>query len=428
MTLPGDQIRDLLAMAEGGRFDEIRALFADELQPLVTADALRAAWESEMVRVGRMSFVGEPLSDPGPHGSTVVRVLVTTEHGAFALVGSLTQAGRLTGLQIAPPSAAQAIEPWQPPSYADPALFAEEEVSVGEGPLSVLGTLAIPVRPRPCPAVVLLAGSGPNDRDETVGRNKALKDLAWGLASLGIAVLRFDKVTLAHPEEVKADPDFTVADEYVSNATAAVGILLANEAVDNERVFFAGHSLGGTVCPRVVLAEPRVAGMILLAAGNEPLQWAAVRQVEYLASLDPTTAAASESAIRTLIEQAKRVDSPDLSASTPSGELPFGTPAPYWLDLRAYDPVATARETSKPMLLLQGARDYQVTVDGDLAAWRTGLAQHPDVTFRVYPDDNHFFFAGSGPSSPAELESAQHMDADVVRDVAAWMKDSSAAS
>ena len=77
--------------------------------------------------------------------------------------------------------------------------FDEQEVMVGSGPLAVPGTLSIPKLPRPCPAAVLLAGSGPNDRDETIGRNKPLKDLAWGLASAGVGVLRFDKVTFAHP-------------------------------------------------------------------------------------------------------------------------------------------------------------------------------------------------------------------------------------
>ena len=69
---------------------------------------------------------------------------------------------------------------------------------MGSGPLAVPGTLSLPRQRGPRPAVVLLGGSGPVDRDETIGRNKRLKDIAWGLASAGVAVLRFDKVTCAH--------------------------------------------------------------------------------------------------------------------------------------------------------------------------------------------------------------------------------------
>jgi dienelactone hydrolase len=418
---PGKQILAVLAMAQEGRFGDIRDLFAKELQPLVTAEALRVAWEAESTRVGPVRSIGSPVSEPGPQGSTTVRVLVTCERGSFALIGSIAGPGTLTGLQTAPPAAADAVAPWGPPDYAETSSFVEQDVEVGAGSLAVPGTLAVPSLHRPCPAVVILAGSGPNDRDGTIGRNKPLKDLAWGLASRGIAVLRFDKVTFVHPGEVTADPAFTVVDEYVTDATSALGILRADPAVDPGRIFLAGHSLGGTIAPRVAEFEPGIAGLVLFAAGNEPIQWAAVRQVEYLASLDPATAAAQEPVIRMLTEQAKRVDSPELSPDTPSGGLPFGVPAPYWLDLRGYDPVGSARLFGKPILVLQGGRDYQVTVDGDLAVWRTGLATTPDVTFRVYPDDNHFFFAGSGPSMPAELDALQHLDLDVIRDVSRWI-------
>jgi uncharacterized protein len=418
---PEKQTLAVLAMAQEGRFREIRNLFAKELQPLVTAEALRVAWEAELTRVGPVRSIGSPVSEPGLQGSTTVRVLVICDHGSFALISSIAGPGTFTGLQIAPRAAAEAVAQWGPPDYADTSSFVEQEVELGSGSLAVPGTLAIPSLQRPCPAVVILAGSGPNDRDGTIGRNKPLKDLAWGLASRGVAVLRFDKVTFVHPGEVTADPEFTVVDEYVTDAVSAIQILRANPAVDPGRIFLAGHSQGATIAPRVEEFESGIAGLVLLAAGNEPIQWAAVRQVAYLASLDPSTAAAQEPIIRMLTEQAKRADSPELSPESPPGGLPFGVPAPYWLDLRRYDPVGAARSFGKPILVLQGARDYQVTVDGDLAAWRTGLAGTPNVTFRVYPDDNHFFFTGSGPSKPAELDAPQHVDENVVRDVTRWI-------
>jgi dienelactone hydrolase len=73
------------------------------------------------------------------------------------------------------------------------------------------------------------------------------------------------------------------------------------------------------------------------------------------------------------------------------------------------------------MLILQGGRDYQVTVADDLSRWRAALADRPDVTIRVYEADNHLFFPGRGPSSPAEYEHAQHMDPAVITDIANWL-------
>jgi hypothetical protein len=87
----------------------------------------------------------------------------------------------------------------------DIAAFDEHDVTLD----GVAGTLSLPSVTGPVPAVVLLSGSGAHDRDETIGRNKPLKDIAWGLASRGVAALRLDKVTMT-----AAPPGFTVYDEY----------------------------------------------------------------------------------------------------------------------------------------------------------------------------------------------------------------------
>lgn len=413
----------VLEMAQAGRFAEIHDMYAPPLRAMVPAEALQAAWEAELGRRGPVTSVGVPVSEPaGPGaGVVVVKVPVTCERGALTVLVSVSDAGWLAGLQLAPASAAEPAGPWQPPAYADPGKFDEQDVTVGSGPLAVPGTLSLPRQPGLRPAIVLLAGSGPLDRDETIGRNKPFKDLAWGLASRGVAVLRFDKVTYAHPSQAAESRDVTAADEYVPHGVAAIRMLREHPAVDAGRVLVLGHSLGGTVAPRVAAAEPSAAGLVILAGGTQPLHWAAVRQVRYLASLAPETEAAAQPAIEAITEQARMVDSADLSASTPASGLPFGVPAAYWLDLRGYDPVAAAAALGKPILILQGGRDYQVTVADDLAGWQAGLGHLPEVTFRVYDADNHLFFPGTGPSAAAEYEPAQHVDPAVVADIADWL-------
>jgi uncharacterized protein len=423
MTCPTPAAHSLavLELAGAGQFEKIRDLFAPSLRPMVTAAALRVAWAAELDRQGPVSSIGAPVIEPAGPGTTLVRVPVTCANGALTALVSVADAGWLVGLQLAPAVATEPTAPWQPPAYADPARFAEHDIVLGSGPLAVGGTLSMPRETARLPAVVLLGGSGVLDRDETIGRNKPFRDLAWGLATRGVAVLRFDKVTYAHPSEVKAAEDFTVADEYVPHALAAVRLLEQHPAVDAERIFVLGHSLGGTVAPRVAAGEPAVAGLVILAGGTQPLHWTIVRQIRYLASLDPASAGASESAIEAVTAQARLVDSRGLSRSTPSGDLPFGVPAAYWLDLRDYKPVAVAATLDRPILILQGGRDYQVTVADDLARWKTGLADRANVTIRVYPPDNHLFFPGAGPSAPAEYEPAQHMDGAVVEDIADWV-------
>ncbi|WP_426511058.1 alpha/beta hydrolase family protein [Dactylosporangium sp. McL0621] len=418
-TGPGEISMRILELAQADRFAELRDLFAPNLRAMLTPESLRAVWRAEIERHGPVTAVDAPVSDPEGPGGTLVRTPVVFAHGRVTMLATITGSGWVVGIQFAGADAAAPAEPWRPPGYADPGAFDEEDLTIGSGPLAVGGTLSRPRAPGPHPAVVLLPGSGPMDRDETIGRNKPFKDLAWGLASRGVAVLRFDKVTRAHPGLITAD--FTVDDEYLHHATAATHLLRQREGVDPARVFILGHSLGGTVAPRVASADPSVAGLVLLAGGAQPLHWSAVRQLRYLGSLDPAGADTVQPAIDALTRQATAVDSPSLSTATPASDLPFGVPAPYWLDLRGYDPPAAAAALGKPVLILQGGRDYQVTVDDDLARWRAALAGRPGVTVRVHDADNHLFFSGSGPSKPSEYESAQHMDAAVVIDVADWL-------
>jgi uncharacterized protein len=418
----------VIEMARQGQFAAISEKFPPSLRPMAPPDALRAAWDAEIATYGPVSGLGTPVTEPAGPGMVLVKVPVRFERGIQTVTVALTgEAGEdggeswVTGIQLLPASAAEPAAPWAPPPYADPDSFTEQDVTVGDGPLAVPGTLSVPRgHDRPVPGVVLLAGSGPNDQDETIGRNKPLKDLAWGLATAGIAVLRFDKVTHVHPDLVGANPRFTLTDEYVPHAVAALDILRAHPAVDPARVFLAGHSQGGTVAPRVATQTP-VAGLVILAGGAQPLQEAMVRQFRYLASLDDAQAAAQSAALDVVTRQAAAVEDPGLSESTSPEDLPFGVPAAYWLDQRGYDAPQAAAALGKPVLIVQGGRDYQVTVADDLSRWQKALDGRPDVTIRVYPADNHLFFPGEGPSTPAEYEPAQHVDPAVVADIAAWL-------
>jgi uncharacterized protein len=403
----------VVEMARAGRFTEIEELFAPSLRAMIDAEAVRSAWTTA---IGAVSAVGEPVSEPAGAGLVQVSVPVECEHGTLTVVMAIDDAGGLHGLRLAPAVTAS----WTPPPYADPAAFDEHDVTIGSGPLAVSGTVSLPRGGGPRPGVVLLGGGGPFDRDATTGPNKPLKDLAWGLTSRGVAVLRFDKVTHTHGALVADTPDFTMTDEYVPHAVAAVRTLRQQPTVDPARVFVLGHSMGGKVAPRVATAEPSVAGLVILAGDTQPMHRAAIRVIRHLASLTPGPAA--DAAVDTITRQAAAVDSPDLSPTTPADTLPFGLTGSYWLDLRGYDPVSTAAALDKPMLILQGGRDYQVTVEDDLAGWRTGLAHRPDVTIRVHDADNHLFFPGTGPSTPADYQAAQHVDPAVIADIADWLK------
>jgi uncharacterized protein len=173
----------ILGHARAGRFDAVREMFAPNLRGLVPIEALGATWSAAVARFGEVTVAGSPRTEDGPDGSRVTRVLVTFEHGALDLVVGL--AGEwVVGINLTPPAAPAAAAPeWAAPIYADPATFDERDVTVDAMGLPVPGTLSVPHAGGRVPGVVLLAGSGPHDRDETIGVNKPLKDLAWGLAT-----------------------------------------------------------------------------------------------------------------------------------------------------------------------------------------------------------------------------------------------------
>ncbi|GIE77419.1 hypothetical protein Aph02nite_33690 [Actinoplanes philippinensis] len=389
----------VIDLARAGRFADIEALFTPPLRAAVSADTLRTAWAAETARIGADWTVGTPVTEPAGPGRERVSVPVTGDRDGHTVIVTVDGNGRLHGLRIAPPVAAA----WRPPRYARPSRFTEHEVTVGSGPHAVAGTVSLPRRRGRAPGVVLLGGGGPFDRDGSVGADKPLKDIAWGLASRGIAVLRMDKVAHSHP-------GFTMVEEYLPSGLAALDLLRRRPTVDAGRIHLLGHSGGGRAAPRVAAADGAVAGLVILAGDAAPLPRAAVRAARHLAARQPGPDA--DAAVDAILRQAALADSPGLSASTPAADLPFGWPASYWLDLRGYDQVATAAAVGRPMLVLQGGRDYQVTVADDLARWRAGLGARPDVTVRVYDDVDHFFFR----------EGGRHVDRAVIAGIAGWIR------
>lgn len=306
------------------------------------------------------------------------------------------------------------------PGYVQQDNFTEREVSVGSGEWSLPATLTIPKGNGPFPAVVLVHGSGPNDRDETIGPNKPFRDLAWGLASQGIAVLRYDKRTLTHQMNMAAIANLTVKEEVVDDALAAVAMLRANAAVDPKQVYVLGHSLGGMLAPKIGAADPQIAGLVILAGATRPLNHVIVEQMTYLAGLDGGINAAEQSQIDMLKQQAAAVDALKPGSTTSPAQL-MGVPASYWLDLNAYDAPRAAATLPQRMLVLHGERDYQVT-KADLANWQNALAGKGNVTFKTFPNLNHLFMAGSGPGNPAEYEVASHVAPEVIAEIAGWVK------
>ncbi len=404
-------------------FADAEAGFDQTMRQQLPETKLREVWTGLVAQAGEyQETTGSRVTTQGAY--TVVVLTAVFVQTPLDVTVSFDEAGRVAGLFFSAASTSSTGSSGdsgsQAPTYVRRDAFTERDVTVGSGEWTLPGTLSMPKGAGPFPAVVLVHGSGPNDRDETIGPNKPFRDLAWGLASKGIAVLRYDKRTKVYAARLAADADLTVQQETVDDAAAAARLLRASTAVDPRRVFLLGHSLGGMLAPRIARREPSPAGLVILAGTARPLEDVILEQVRYLASLPGQAAGAGQGQVRELEAKVARVKDPGLSKTTPAAGLPLGIPAAYWLDLRSYRPAEVAATLPQPMLILQGGRDYQVT-GADLAVWKQALASRPNVTTRLYPDLNHLFMSGTGMSTPQEYQRTGHVDQRVVADIAAFI-------
>lgn len=424
-TIATDTVNDLAAQ----RFANVEKRFDSAMQSALPAGSLSAVWNSLIDKAGAFqSILGTHVEDKG--GMHVANVTCKFKNESYDLQFAIDPRGQIAGMHVQPPSnpsaspaAEQKQQSWSAPSYAKPNLFHEVDVTVQSGTFKLPGTLTVPNGKGPFPAIVLVQGSGPHDADETIGDNKPFKDLAWGLASQNIAVLRYVKRTKQYGAQ-SAPPgvQLTVKEEVIEDADAAVALLASRADIDSKHVYVLGHSLGGMLAPRIAAGDKQVAGIIIAAGTTRPLEVVIVDQLRYLSTLPGPN---QEELKRQLAEAEKakaEIESPSLKPDATVSVVGIKIPASYFLDLRSYHPAEVAAQLHVPILVLQGGRDYQVTKD-DYKLWREALGNDPRATLKFYPDLTHLFMNPQrpGPASPADYSVAGHIAPEIVSDIAQWV-------
>jgi hypothetical protein len=414
---PVQMAEALVDSMSAGEWEAAREHFDGRMKEALPAERLKQVW-------GQLTAAAGPFQRRGPSwtteqgGLTTVYVPCHFERACLSAKVVFGPDGKVSGLWFQPGGAPR---PPGPPPYADPALFDEREVTVGEGEAALPGTLCLPAGEGPFPGLVLVHGSGPNDRDETVGAVKPFRDLAQGLATRGVAVLRYEKRTKAHPDQAAAMlARLTVQEEVIDDALAAVRLLRQMPRVAPERVFVLGHSLGGMLVPRIAAQAPEAAGFVIMAGSTRPLEELFVEQMDYIARADGSLTDLERRQMREAQAMAERIRALEPSDAGRT-EVLLGAAPTYWLDLRGYDPAEAAKAVERPLLVLHGGRDYQVT-GKDLARWRNALEGQDNATIRAYPALNHLFVEGEGPGTPIEYERPAHVAEKAVTDLATWLK------
>lgn len=420
--MKSEQEKSALALTEQLRahaFDAVVARFDATMKSALPAAKLAEVWTGIERGIGAPGAVERVTSEPS---GAYTKVIVTCPFGStrLDLRWAFDAEGRVAGFLATPTP-----HDWAPPPYVNADAIEERAVTIGEGPWQLPATLTLPVvRPAPFAAVVLVHGSGPQDRDESIGGARPFKDLAQGLASRGIAALRYEKRTKEHAAKYAQDPAalaaLTLDGETVDDAVLALELLRRSDGIDPARLFVVGHSLGAFAAPRIAERAAGLAGLVLLAPNARPLPDVMIEQAEYLAALDDRRSPEEKAQLAGIKEAAQRVRAIQAGAAAPEGELILGASVGYWRALGAYDPLKTARKLTLPMLLLRGQRDYQVG-HADFELWKGAIGGRTGVELRELAGLNHLFVAGTGKSGPEEYGTEGHVDPAVIEAVAAFI-------
>lgn len=379
--------------------------FADEA---LDAEAALEAYRCGLAdRYGEFEAVGDVALD----GGDVAVELEFAGGVATATVG--VREDGVTDLSFDPA--------YEPPAYADREAFEERDVTVDAGDVELGGVLAVPEGDGPFPGVVLVHGHGIHDPDGTAGATKLLRDVAWGLAGEGIASLRYEKRLLDH--EVP-DEEYTLDTVVVDDAVAAVEELAAADAVDEDGVFVAGHSQGGTCAPRIGDRHGGVAGVVNLdgtadtVVDPEDLTW-----LRYSMEPDGDLAEDQAAELEARRETFRRI----ADGGFDDDETLEGYPGTWHRSHLEYDPVGTARELAAPVFVASTARVDEAT-QADLYEWRreqTAAWEDADLPAgsrtEFYEDVGHYFQEGPAPRRPIGLYFGGNVAGYVVSDVAEWI-------
>lgn len=302
-----------------------------------------------------------------------------------------------------------------------------EKIVVGQGteyPLN--GLLSLPDDlSKPVPAVVMVHGSGASNMDEKVMKLTPFRDLAEGLVKHGIASLRYDKRTFVHGRKMMKAP-LTVWEETVEDAIRAIEILKADERIDHDRIYILGHSMGAMLAPRVDAQGGDARGLIMMAGtpfrledivlrqlkqagnGNFFFKWIIGRQYKIYAKK---------------FEHLYQMSDEEVKKKKFAGNMNLY----YFKEMGEKTASDYLKESDKPVLIMQGEKDFQVLADEDFRAFKEELAERKNTQFKLYPGLNHCFVKAIYDDilkASKEYSSERHIDEDVIGDIAAFIHES----
>ena len=422
--VPTDEVRDrqtaaaAAQQASNGDSSAFFRLFSPELKTELPEKQLAERWKKTRRAVGPFWKMGKTESTLLDDGNKQVTTDVCYEKGTVRLEMVFLPSGKLTSFFFSNDDSRESPLPY---------CLAESEAVIGRGTNRELpGTLTRRKEGASDTVALLVHGSGPNNRDETIFANRPFRDLARGLAAEGIDVLRYDKRTNLYPIEFVAADDLhqTVWEETIEDAILAAKML--REEFGYRHVWLIGHSLGGALAPRIANESGGLFDGLVIMAGTPRLLFDVL--VEQITRITSKYGFLKRQAAEHYIAGERQKWSAILTEpdSQTVGKKLFKQPAFYFKELARHDTAAEVQKFTGPILVLHGTEDSQLSVDQDFAPWKKILSENPEAKFILYDHLNHLFVpvAAQAPNLLDQYKTPGHVAPKVIKDIAAFIHES----
>lgn len=328
----------------------------------------------------------------------------------------------------------QPLELRRPQTPAKPYPYVEEQVTFSNTPagISLSGTLTLPKGTGPFAAAVLIAGSGPEDRDGTIANHKPFLVLSDYLTRRGIAVLRYDKRGIG---QSTGSAEMATTMDLAGDAQYAIAYLKTRKDIDPARIGLIGHSEGAMIAPTIAASSPDLPWVVLLAAPATKGEDTLLNQSDLIARAGGLSDAQVLSSLNfdkqaydlVLTEQDSNVVGQKLKALVKESGLDAALPpaaldaqlhmmtSPWFRYFLAYDPLPELKKTKCPVLAIYGAKDLQVPPKINLPMVQKAFADsgNSQAEVKQLPDLNHLFqhaYTGS-PTEYAAIDETFSPDA-----------------
>ncbi len=382
----------------------------------ISAKATASIWTQLESQYGEFVKV-DTLIKSTVNGSLIIDQLLAFSKGGLKYRLSFDANNSISGIFFIPYRRARAVT-------TQSNKFVEKQVMFVSDGIDFPAMFCFPKNQKSKAVVILVHGSGPNDMDQTIGPNKIFKQLANKLAEHGIASLRYDKRSyLAQQGRLNTKLKTDINHIVVNDAVAAAKFVHGIDSLSNLPRIIVGHSLGAHMAPEIARQSGSVNAIVMLAANARPLEDLILEQYKYLFGRGGLTSVEKKEikSVKKKVKKVKKLDKYIAKGKMP--ELPLTNDTVFWNSMNHYDALLTAKKLQKPILIMQGGRDYQVTMT-DFNLWTQNFKSSisHDQTFIEYSTLNHLFIKGTSKSYPDEYNHKGEVSDNMVKDMADWIK------